>query len=107
MNPEEYEDKHQDFPEFWETELKGCLGPSHPHLKSITNYVMHGVPLSSFFTHVFQNDFVQAVVRADQFNSTQLLTYAQMLWNSVPTLCWGSPERVQEWIRKGGVSKNR
>lgn len=71
---------------------------------SIERYVMSGVPMGSFLTAIFANDFMEAAGRADDENRHALFGYARFLYNSVPSTCKGSYDAVAAWIDRGGVS---
>lgn len=74
------------------------------HMRSgIELYVMRGVPMGSFLTAIFANDFMEASGRADDVNRHALYGYAQFLYNSVPSNCKGSYEAVNAWIDRGGL----
>lgn len=74
------------------------------HMRSgIRLYVMRGVPMGSFLTAIFANDFMEAAGRADDQNRCALFGYARFLYNSVPSTCRGSYEAVQAWTARGGL----
>lgn len=70
----------------------------------IERYVMNGIPMGSFLTAIFANDFMEAAGRADSENILALAAYARFLYNSVPSQCKGSYEAVDQWIGQGGLS---
>lgn len=75
------------------------------HMRAgIERYVMSGVPMGSFLTAVFANDFMEAAGRADAVNQRALFGYAQFLYNSVPHACKGSYEAVNQWIAQRGLN---
>lgn len=76
--------------------------PYHMH-SGIRLYVMRGVPMGSFLTAIFANDFMEASGRADDENRRALYGYAQFLYNSVPSTCKGSYDAVDAWIERGGL----
>lgn len=69
----------------------------------IERYVMSGVPMGSFLTAIFANDFQEAAGRADDENRQALFGYARFLYNSVPSNCKGSYGAVDAWIAQGGL----
>lgn len=69
----------------------------------IERYVMYGIPMGSFLTAIFANDFMEAAGRADSENQRALLAYARFLYNSVPSQCKGSYAAVDQWIGQGGL----
>ena len=88
----EYYDSHAD----WSVIPNHMRGP-------IERYVMSGVPMGSFLTAIFANDFMEASGRADDENRRALFGYAQFLYSSVPSSCKGSYEAVAAWIERGGL----
>lgn len=65
-------------------------------------YIMAGGRPGSFLSFIFENDFVHAASHADSINIKYLATYAEFLWNA-PAGCWGSKEKVEGWIKSGGL----
>jgi hypothetical protein len=61
-------------------------------------YIEHRVPPGEFLTAVLENNFVDAVARADDVNSHNLITWAQWLYWECPRAAWGSPEKVAAWL---------
>lgn len=72
--------------------------------ETIRLYVMRGVPMGSFCTAIFANDFMEAAGRADDENRHALFAYAQFLYNHVPSQSKGSYEAVEAWIERGGIN---
>lgn len=79
-------------------------GIPHHCRETIRLYVMRGVPMGSFCTAVFANDFMEAAGRADDENQRALFAYARFLYNSAPSPCKGSYEAVEAWIAQGGIA---
>lgn len=78
--------------------------PIPHHMRGgIERYIMHGVPMGSFLTAIFANDFMEAAGRADDENRHALFGYAQFLYNHVPSNCKGSYGDVRAWIARGGL----
>jgi len=63
-------------------------------------YIDRGVLPGSFLTAVLENDLKEAVSRADDTNIDNLPAYMAYLYNEAPAECYGSPERVTEWVKK-------
>jgi hypothetical protein len=70
--------------------------PGHTK-EAIDAYVETGAPLGGFLTAVVENDFMKAVVRADDENFPHLKAIAKYLYNRVPSAAFGSPENVSKW----------
>ncbi len=75
--------------------------PEHM-LDGVRAYILHGRPTGHFLEALFSNDFMGACARADGENLAAIVRYATFLFNIAPKDCYGSPERVAEWIRIGG-----
>jgi hypothetical protein len=72
-------------------------------IKCLHNYVFHKLQPGGFVTAVLSNDLREAVGRADGHNVNtlkEILTYCYM---QIPSACWGSPESVVNWLKKGEV----
>jgi len=66
-------------------------------------YIERGIPPGSFLTAVLENDLMLAVLRADSINRRHLFDLAEFLYSKAPTMCWGSRESVDLWIKMGGL----
>jgi len=71
--------------------------PPHMH-KGVKLYVEKKVPPGSFLRAVLENDFYEAVVKADQINLCYFREWAKFLYRELPSICWGSKEKVQAWL---------
>lgn len=67
--------------------------------ESIDAYVATGRPTGSFLEAVLSNDLMEAFARADSGALDNLPHIVAYLYNKVPSGCWGSRERVREWIK--------
>ena len=69
------------------------------HLKDVVHgYVYEGLRPGHFLTCVITNDLFGAVARADE-NSAQYLTHiVKYFYNKLPGKCYGSKERMEEWL---------
>lgn len=66
-------------------------------------YVDHGIQGGSFFTAVVSNDLKGAFSRADDTNTAAMAAWAMWLYNDAPNGCHGSPQKVADWIKRGGL----
>jgi hypothetical protein len=64
-------------------------------------YVEQGIMPGSFLRAAFENDFVSAVVRADDKSALALPEIARWLINEAPDHCWGCNNAVLDWVRAG------
>ena len=67
--------------------------------EAIDAYVANGRPTGGFLEAVLSNDLVSAFARADSSAVANLPHILDYLYNEVPAVCWGSRERVAEWIK--------
>jgi hypothetical protein len=67
--------------------------------RALDGYINHGWPLGSFLTAVISNNLSEAVGRADYENLANLPAYVAYLYNEAPSPCWGSPEKMDEWLK--------
>ena len=68
-------------------------------------YVEQGIKPGSFMTAVLENDLFGALAQADEMNRDRLYDICKWLYNEAPSQCWGSKEKVEAWIAKGGAGK--
>jgi len=70
----------------------------------LKRYVLDGVRPGQFLEAVISNDLRESVGRADDENMRNLPAYAAFLYNYFPAGSWGSPQAMEKWIDKGGLS---
>jgi hypothetical protein len=71
--------------------------------EGLRKYISFGLPPGGFLTAVLENDLVGAVRGADSHNIDNIPAYVSFLYWEAPMDCWGSKERVKNWIAKGGL----
>lgn len=67
--------------------------------ESIDAYVATGRPTGGFLEAVLTNDLKESIARADERAIDNLPHIVAYLYNETPSGCWGSRERVREWIK--------
>lgn len=73
--------------------------PSIAHIiPCIDRYVDHRIPTGGFLEAVLSNDLREAFGRADIQNRYLMFDIVSYLYSEVPSACWGSPERVKNWL---------
>jgi len=70
------------------------------HLKSIERYVYDGIEPGGFLMAVLCNDLKEACGRADKYNRRRIFEYVEYLYNFTPHTCWGSEEKVNNWLKE-------
>ena len=82
-----------------EYQFRGFTIPGHM-MESLVAYIEDRRPVGHFLTAILQNDLKEAVARADDHNLANLPAYIGYLYNSAPSPCWGSPQKVAKWLAK-------
>ena len=70
-------------------------------------YLDHGIEPGGFLMSVLSNDLSGAVAHADAANRYRLFDIVKFLNGDVPDACWGSPEKVRAWMKKGGLEVSK
>ena len=65
----------------------------------LREYIEHRRPVGDFLYAVLSNDLKEAFVRADDINIERMFDYVKFLYSQAPSPCWGSPEKVQKWLK--------
>lgn len=66
---------------------------------AMQRYIENRIPPGHFLTAVLSNDLSEACGRADDDNRHRLFEIVSWVYNEAPSACWGSPQRVAEWLR--------
>ena len=66
-------------------------------------YVRRGVLPGSFLTALLRNDLHGSFRQADPTNSKLIREWVLFLQEHVQAMCWGSRERVREWVYRDGL----
>lgn len=70
---------------------------------ALRRYIENGIPPGSFLMAVLRNDLSSAVRSADDINKYRIADYIIFLSNYAPSGCYGSPDKVREWMAVGGL----
>lgn len=65
---------------------------------SLKLYVERRIPPGGFLTAVLENNLFEAFGRADLTNRHALFDITAYIYNKLPSSCWGSPEKVDNWL---------
>ena len=76
-------------------------------LESITDYADNRVPPGDFLRAVLENDLRESFQRADEDNIESMFDIVQFIYNEIPARCWGSPEKVRDWLGEGRIDGQR
>lgn len=66
--------------------------------ESLTAYVEQRRQPGDFLRSVLANDLSGACGRADHKNKLVLCDIVQYIFNDIPSICWGSYEKVEAWL---------
>ena len=64
----------------------------------IDDYVKNHMPPGDFVKSVLSNNLIEAMMRADDINLHSLRDITLYVYNDIPSTCWGTPEKVEEWL---------
>jgi len=76
--------------------------PTHM-IVALRRYIDEHCPVEGFLTAVLSNNLREACRRADEENLANLPAFVAYLYNAAPGDCWGSPEKVEEWLTARNV----
>ena len=66
----------------------------------IDNYVKLRIPTGGFLYAVLTNNLSEAIGRADENNMKCIVGIVRYIYNECPAACWGSEDRVMEWLKR-------
>jgi sulfatase maturation enzyme AslB (radical SAM superfamily) len=66
---------------------------------SLDAYANKEHPTGGFLQAVLENNLMEAVARADDFNVRALKEICMYIYNELPSQCHGSKEKVAAWVR--------
>ena len=66
--------------------------------EQIDDYVENKMPPGGFLYAVLTNNLIDSVGKADHTNLFCLKDIVKYVYNDIPSTCWGSPEKVEEWL---------
>jgi hypothetical protein len=69
-------------------------------LDAIKRYADDGVPTGDFLYAVLTNNLVDSIGRADRENLAALPEIVNYIYNNIPGRSWGSPEKVDSWLKE-------
>lgn len=72
-----------------------------PHMAGgVARYIVHGIRPGKFLQAVISGDLFGAAACADDMNRTCLRNYCNFFHNFSPSDCYGSAEKMEQWIEK-------
>lgn len=74
-------------------------------MPGIRRYIEKYIKPGDFLTQVICNNLKEACGKADEENMTNLPAYVAYFYNEAPSPCWGSPEKMEAWLKLGEKEK--
>jgi hypothetical protein len=71
--------------------------------ENLDEYVKRGRYPGGFLEAVLTNDLFGAFGRADTGNLEAIPLLVKYIYNRCPHLCWGSKEKMEQWMDHGGA----
>lgn len=65
---------------------------------SLDRYVKNKIPTGDFLRAVLENNLLMSFSRADLENKRDLYEIIQYVYSTLPGECWGSVEKVKNWL---------
>ncbi|MCK9435013.1 MAG: hypothetical protein M0R32_09400 [Candidatus Cloacimonetes bacterium] len=82
-------------------ELKKHYGKIPPHmLEDLNRYATDHVLSGNFLYALLSNDLSKSFSYADSETMNAMYDYVQYVFNYLPLQCWGSKEKVDDWLDK-------
>lgn len=78
--------------------LKGDSTMNSDVKASLDRYANEHCPTGGFLQAVLENNLMEAMGRADDFNRVALFDICSYIYNHLPVACHGSPEKVKRWL---------
>jgi hypothetical protein len=73
-------------------------------LRSLDLYLNHGIDAGSFCMSLLMNDLKGSFAYADSYNRDHIGEYVQYLYWAMPSVAWGSEEKVNAWMKHQGFA---
>lgn len=71
-------------------------------IAGLRRYIEYHSGVGHFLTAILENNLKEAVFHADGTNIDLLPNYVRYLHQEAPSQCWGSKERVKDWLDSDG-----
>ncbi len=72
--------------------------PEHIY-EALKRYVDNRLPPGDFLWAVLSNNLVLAVMAADEQNRAKLCDIVGFIYNEIPFISHGNPEKVKKWLQ--------
>ena len=68
---------------------------------AVQRYIEHHIPPGDFLQAVISNNLEESFGRADDININRMSDIINFFHNEASYQCWGSPKKMEEWLRIG------
>ena len=82
----------------------GARGVPEHLVDGLAGYIAEGYPVGSYLEALLSNDLRGVFTRGDDSSLAGLHSTVMFLYNDAPSACWGSAEKMQAWLERGGVA---
>ncbi len=65
----------------------------------IRRYIEHGIKPGDFLVAVITNNLLDSVTLSDDENLVNLPAFVHYFYNEAPAICWGSKEKMDNWVK--------
>ena len=72
-------------------------------LAGLKRYYYDKIPTGTFLRAVLENNLSQAILGADSENLKLIYEIVSFIYDELPENCWGSPEKVANWLNKNPI----
>ena len=69
----------------------------------VERYIEDGCEPGGFLFALFSSDLFEAMARADTGNLSGIVAWWSWVRDNAPTGCYGSRDKVEKWVRAGGL----
>ena len=69
-------------------------------LDGIKRYIEDRIQPGGFLTAVLENNLTKSFGSADEDNRKALYEIVGYCYGMLPFSCWGSPEKVEKWLKR-------
>ena len=67
-------------------------------IETLKRYVDQRNEPGQFVRAVLENNLKESMARADLDNRVCMFEIVQYVYNELPGICWGTPEKVHKWL---------
>jgi len=71
--------------------------PKHTY-EALKKYVEQKIPTGGFLFAILTNNLFEAASKADIKNTNKLFDICNFIYNEIPSDCWGTKDKVENWI---------